>query len=1126
MLRPILLVGVGGSGGKTLRAMRQSLLRKLRQVGWDRDQLPDGWQMMWVDSVSQQDEDKFPAPLLPNTNYVGLVTPGLAYADLRTTLEASVQPQERQAALAGWVPESVPIAVSAGAGQARAIGRTISAAQLSPLKRALDAANERLSGVDVISDLGRISALFGQSDESPLTTPLAIVISSVAGGSGSGMFLDVIETMKTVNPAFAAPDGIITVLYTPDVFASIEGAGTQIPPNTLAAIMETTSGVFSPGLSDASVAVLGSRGLVTRSRHGFGAKCNFLVGASNKNVSLGSQEDVYYAVGESLTAIVTDDKVQQTLRAFTLTNIFLQSGSAMVVEDQSGLTEASDSDESMPFSAMGMSRLNLGTDRLADYVSMLVGRDIVEALLWPEFERRREVEGVVRTPEELIDERVGRRWREFLEASGLNERDPADQIVDALVDKGAAEQALLTWARSGLQKASEGLDEKGLSPSEWATRFQNYYDNNITTIRSQEKSLVYEHLQDWTPSIQTKLLELISEYSVRYGLAVTNRLVSNLIDEMTFVVNELEGQATTKRSQVQMMGGSIQQALMVGAGKLPANDDAVIKAMRGIQLGATLEVDADRFELAASTAEDLAENFLQPLLRSLQFCRAQLNESVTTDRLEDGRPNDWPLMPVFGKPIPSQLRPGATERVLIEPETYETVLQTEVQATLAGEEDRKAWRSVMRERAALGQILSTGEAKKQGFLEVVSNWIPADPQASTSRLSGVRAEFRAPKNFSQIQEQVADWLADVETGSGLANFMKQGLNDYVESGAPEIQVRRQQDLIAALQDVVQIAAPFVEINAAVRAALHPNVTESFEALVSTIPFIGGDLLHDRIKAVLVAGGLWSDNKSPKWFATGKVSGISIFTMSGRAMLPMVFDNVMKPIAMSWAENANNPSRRHAFWSMRRARPLIEVIPAGHRQVSAMLRGWFLSGLLNQRVRKDEPTLGPRIQIWDPESRSHVDFPFPLLSQGEISSNSLVAVVIKSLSLAMVDVNAQGNLRPLRAHQRLMEIGGLVAYPRVLNDWIKLGTVGDGSAPAPEAKVAGSASGTLDERRDAVLRILEKTKDSMASEFAEVSERRNPFQTSNGWELRDYIFTALDELIRAAESVRDDEETLA
>ncbi len=546
MLRPVLLIGVGGSGGKTLRTMRQSLMRKLRKAGWTGDQLPEGWQMLWVDSVSQQDEDAFPAPLLPNTQYVGLVPPGLAYSDLRTTLEQSIQPKERMAALAGWVPESVPIAVATGAGQARAIGRAISAAQLSPLKAAIENANNRLSGINVTTELAEISGLFGQSDSSPVTTPIAIVISSVAGGSGSGMFMDVVETLKTVNPDFASPDGIMTILYTPDVFASIEGAGAQIPPNTLAAVMEVTSGVLSQGLTSGSVSMFQSRGLVNRSRHGFGAKCNFLVGASNKNISLGSQSDVYYAVGESLTSIVTDDQVQQNLRAFIITNVFLQSGNSMLVQDNSQMSEASDPDESMPFSAMGMGRVNLGTDRLADYIAQLLTRDVTEQILWPDFENRIQADGQRKTAEELIDDKISKTWTDFLSDSMLNERDPANDIVDALVDSVQMEQRLMQWASQGHDKANQGVDGGGMPPADWAKRLQNYYGNNISALRAQEKANTYQHAQEWTLKIQGHLMQHVSQASVRNGLIVTGRLLLRLIEEMDYVTRELNAQVAKK----------------------------------------------------------------------------------------------------------------------------------------------------------------------------------------------------------------------------------------------------------------------------------------------------------------------------------------------------------------------------------------------------------------------------------------------------------------------------------------------------------------------------------------------------------------------------------------------------
>jgi len=55
MLRRFLFVGLGGSGGKTLRYLRRDLLAWLHSVGWEGDDLPVGWQMLHIDSPTQQD---------------------------------------------------------------------------------------------------------------------------------------------------------------------------------------------------------------------------------------------------------------------------------------------------------------------------------------------------------------------------------------------------------------------------------------------------------------------------------------------------------------------------------------------------------------------------------------------------------------------------------------------------------------------------------------------------------------------------------------------------------------------------------------------------------------------------------------------------------------------------------------------------------------------------------------------------------------------------------------------------------------------------------------------------------------------------------------------------------------
>jgi hypothetical protein len=64
MLSKFLLIGVGGSGGKTLRALRNNLELKLSQANWA-DGVPMGWQMLHIDSPVIQDGTGFPAPMMP-----------------------------------------------------------------------------------------------------------------------------------------------------------------------------------------------------------------------------------------------------------------------------------------------------------------------------------------------------------------------------------------------------------------------------------------------------------------------------------------------------------------------------------------------------------------------------------------------------------------------------------------------------------------------------------------------------------------------------------------------------------------------------------------------------------------------------------------------------------------------------------------------------------------------------------------------------------------------------------------------------------------------------------------------------------------------------------------------------
>ncbi|MSW44062.1 MAG: hypothetical protein F2836_04730, partial [Actinobacteria bacterium] len=916
MLRPFLLVGVGGSGGKTLRTMQQTLLRRIRQVGWTGDGLPEGWQMLWVDSVSVQSADEFSAPLLDGEDYCGLVPPGTGYRALRGSLATSVQPAERMSATAGWVAEDVNINIQMGAGQSRAIGRVISAAKLDRIQTALSKQHAKLVGPTVQAQLADLSGRLGQQPGG-MKPPIALVVSSVAGGSGAGMFLDVVEALRSVDRVYNEKDGILTILYTPDVFTSVSGT-TGVPPNTLGALAEVLTGVWAEGLSDASDVLYRGQGLTERADRGFGSKCNFLVGASNANVSLGSQEDVYRAVGESLSALVVDDRIQENLIAFTLTNVFLQSGFSTKVNDRSGLRDPGNSAQSMPFSALGMGRVNLGTDRFRQYVSSVVGRDITEALLWPDYVVKDPAQP--KTDMDLIDEQVALAWESFRQASGLDERNPANQVADALVDPVAQAQRLSAWAQKGVSVARQGVDARGMPAEDWRRRFLGYYNNFLPAVRAEEEAERYALAQAWAGSIQGRLEELLAQSSLRYGFQVTIKLLEFLVAEVSYSCDELRGEAAALRTGGQQVESRIMQALNVGRSKLPADDAAITSVGQMMHKGAEIEVSADRHELAARLMDDVRMGVLLPLLQGVQGGHAYLTESVNRSQMLDGRKNPWPIQPRYGEAVPSWLYPGGTERVLIQHGDYESILGTQTCNSLQDVHEREVWRQVLRTRIALGEGLGSREQLGRPILERNGAWTPRDIRACATGVTGQQASIGFPKSFEDFTGLVDLWLADARLSADLGKFMTQGLRAYVESGTPQEQVARQNDFIGALTAAVNVAAPFVRVKPSVVAELHPNLSpDGRDVLVSTIPFTAGHPLHGPILEVFRNGRLLHDGnqqQSNSWFATAKVDDISVFTMSGTAMLPMAFDNLMTPIAQAWAKASPNKADRHSFWSLR------------------------------------------------------------------------------------------------------------------------------------------------------------------------------------------------------------------
>jgi len=86
MLRPILFIGLGGAGGKTLRAIKQQLLQDLIAKGYDAEILT-AWQFLHIDTPTFQDGATFPAPMLSAQEYHSVTRPGITLRDIINKVE-------------------------------------------------------------------------------------------------------------------------------------------------------------------------------------------------------------------------------------------------------------------------------------------------------------------------------------------------------------------------------------------------------------------------------------------------------------------------------------------------------------------------------------------------------------------------------------------------------------------------------------------------------------------------------------------------------------------------------------------------------------------------------------------------------------------------------------------------------------------------------------------------------------------------------------------------------------------------------------------------------------------------------------------------------------------------------
>jgi hypothetical protein len=1095
VLRPFLLVGVGGSGGKTLRVIREELRRRLQQAGW-RDELPKAWQFVYVDVPTTPDGSESDLPSqLPSRDYTGMVAPGLTYRALDATLTGKADDTVRDA-LGAWRPDpnKVNIPVSKGAGQFRAIGRMVTLTGLDKVQGALESARRSLTGAEVIGELQRLTSQLGGEPSPHMADPTVIVVSSIAGGSGAGAVIDVCDAIRSLGDTWASES--LALLYAPDVFDYLpEEHRKGVRPNSLATLGELLSGYWNnEGPSEETAELLALKGVQVGAANRVGPRYPFLVGNRNEHVSYGTQNDIYRAMGRSISAWVTSPQLQDRITAYLQGN-WSQSASALVDNLPLHLqgTET-------PFSALGSSRVGLGRDRFRQYAGERLARAAVDRVLRRHLESRQD--GDDRSDQAIAQEVADKTFPRFLAHSGLDERtDAHNDILDALRPDTATSD---THALEGQIYAhvKKNIPAKGESPADVSGRILRAQRDRAPHYHQTRAEARAQRAEAWVVSIQGQLEAQVARQVATDGGPVTVLLLQRLVTELEAVTEELKGEANKYFRWADDVVQEVDKALDIRAERLIPDNPAIRTGTRAAAEALHWKAEGELRELAVDLIPDLVANVVRPLEQALRFAVNKLDQEERSAPPAGERGiSDWP----DGDVVPARLAEAPNEFLLESTSEYWTILQDVIGRTMGSQQPRTAFAQAV-QWLLLG-VHDDSEPTQQ-LIQRDSNWVPQNHMLGTG--APVSASFRVAAGGQDLLRRADEWI--MSPGTAMGRYLGENLADYLspESVDPHEHARRLQRFEGQLIAALNASAPLVKINSQVLVQVHDEAEARSTISFSELPFADKSPAKDRLRKVLQARGQWTPEVE-KAFTDGDQSFIDMFATLNRPYEPVVFDSLMQPIAREWGKRSRNSDLIQEFWRWRRARPLPESLPLSPSVREAMVRGWFTASRLGHlRLGNDQ------VHIFVPSARGRgewLQFPDPLLTGSMIAPQQYLPVVLESILLAMVEVNTTASLKPMQPYHRLRDLGrsgsgGVERYEDLnaeLRTWIL-----DGDA--------ATATDTWEQRKQTVVENFKRLGDSYVEFFTKNRPYADPLDVPTAYDLRRDIMNALRDLGRAVQAV--------
>jgi hypothetical protein len=567
--------------------------------------------------------------------------------------------------------------------------------------------------------------------------------------------------------------------------------------------------------------------------------------------------------------------------------------------------------------------------------------------------------------------------------------------------------------------------------------------------------------------------------------------------------------------------------------KVPPVNPAVMSCMNEAEVTLKNVFYAIVFESGATLLQDFTENFLAPLLQSLEAMQVKLTEAAKDNQLPDGRQNPYFSWPSETGQTPSRFKPAPNVALLIDHLAYPKEFDSLTRDTFGAFANPG---QLILDEICMGSKHIEGATVNPkhawALLEQIRFWVPSERQFQTVVSSPQKSTFRTTDDVMSFYEVAKDWLEI--GGRPFRAFFNQSLAEFLEgNNNPLVQAERNATFIEGFSKAAASSDPLVRLNSALLQATHGVGSDKQEVVISDIPVSVGTAVYEQMKNVMQNNDLWNEKESDKRFkgpnspSAATTSEVFIAKLLAYPVHPLAMGSVVSPIASNWLKASTQPVSRQTFMQWRQGRSLVESIPSAQKVWKQMLRGWHLARLLNllQQIHGDSlaetQAKGVKLSIWVDGGQKYVDFPHPLFSAQPAKVIDYPAVVLQSLKVALLNCYAQSSLAPLEPYKHLFHLGqngiGTDISP-LLSNWIQSGSL-EPDQPIPDSERAGSEGDDMSVRKERSVKFLMEELKDFQDEMAKLDKYASSRTYPLVWEIRTELEESLGDAIRILESIK-------